>query len=74
MSPLHQRRDLGLGVLSLAPGMSGIPATVLTGELLVVSGVPAIGAVIAGLLAMRSGVPAVKALSIAGFALGVVTV
>jgi len=74
MSPLHQRRDLGLGVLSLAPGTSGIPATVLTGELLVVSGVPAIGAVIAGLLAMRSAAPAVKALSIAGFALGVVTV
>jgi hypothetical protein len=72
MSPLHQRRDLGLGVLSLAPGMSGIPAIVLTGELLIVSGVPATGAVIAGLLAMRSGAPAVKAFSIAGFVLGVV--
>lgn len=73
MSTLPRRRDLALGVLSLASGLFGIPAIVLTGELLIVSGLLAIVAVIAGLLAMRSRTPPVKALSIAGFVLGVVT-
>jgi hypothetical protein len=56
--------------LSLTSGLFGIPAIVLTGELLIVSGVLAI---VSGLPAMRSRVPAVRALSIAGFVLGVVT-
>jgi hypothetical protein len=70
MSTLRRRRDLALGVFSLAPGLFGIPAIVLTGELLIVSGLVAI---IAGLLAMGSRTPAVKALSAPGFVLGIVT-
>lgn len=67
MSTLPRLHDLALGVLSLASGMVGIPAIALTGEMLIVSGLLSIVAVIAGLLVMRSNTPAVKALSIAGF-------
>ncbi len=73
MTTLPRHRDLALGVLSLASGLFGIPAIVLTGEMLIVSAILAVVAVIAGLLVMRSKTPAVKALSIAGFVLGVVT-
>jgi hypothetical protein len=65
--------DLAVGALSSASGLFGIPAVVLTGELLVVSGVLALVAIAAGLVGLRSRAPAAKALSIAGFALGVVT-
>jgi len=66
-------RDLALGVLSLAAGLFGIPTIVLTGEMLIVSGILALVAVVAGLIVMRSRAPAVRALSIAGFVLGVAT-
>ncbi len=73
MSTLPRNRDLALAVLSLVSGLFGIPAIVLTGEMLIVSGILAAVAVIAGLLVMRSKTPAVRALSIAGFVLGVLT-
>lgn len=73
MSARSRRRELVLGWLSLASGLFGIPAVILTGELLVVSGILALIAIVAGLLVIRSKAPAVKALSIAGFVLGVVT-
>jgi len=65
--------DLAVGALSFAAGLFGIPAVVLTGEMLIVSGFLALVAVVAGLLVMGSKVPAVRALSIAGFVLGVAT-
>ena len=73
MSASRRSRDLVLGGLSLAAGLFGIPAIVLTGELLIVSGILALIAIVAGLLAIRSTTPAVRALSIAGFVLGVLT-
>ena len=73
MSRNPRPRDLALGSLSLAAGLFGIPAIVLTGELLIVSGIVAIVAVVSGLFVMRSKAPPVKALSIAGFVLGVAT-
>ena len=48
MTTLPRHRDLALGALSLAAGLFGIPAIVLTGEMLTVSGILAIVAVIAG--------------------------
>ena len=66
-------RDLVLGGLSLAAGLFGIPAIVLTGELLIVSGILALIAVVAGLIVIRSSAPSIRALSIAGFVLGVLT-
>ena len=73
MTAPPRHRDLALGALSLAAGLFGIPAIVLTGEMLIVSGIVAIAAIIVGLLVMGSKKSAVKALSIAGFVLGVVT-
>ena len=70
MSTLPRHRDLALAVLSLASRMFGIPAIVLTEEMLIVRGILSIVAVIAGLLVMRSKTPAVKALSIDGFVPG----
>ena len=73
MSRDPRPRDLALGALSLAAGLFGIPAIVLTGEMLVVSGLLALVAVVAGLSVMSSKTAAAKALSIAGFVLGVAT-
>ena len=73
MSGDRRLRDLVLGGLSLAAGLFGIPAIVLTGELLVVSGILALIAIVAGLLVIRSSAPPIRALSIAGFVLGVLT-
>lgn len=73
MSGRARCRELAFGTVSLAAGLFGIPVIVLTGELLIVSGVLALIAIVFGLLAVRSKMPAVKALSIAGFVLGVAT-
>ena len=73
MSAPSDRRALALGTLSLAAGLFGIPAIVLTGEMLIVSGVLALVALGAGLSSMRSRAAPAKALAIAGFVLGVVT-
>jgi hypothetical protein len=66
-------RELAFGSLSLAAGLFGIPAIVLTGEMLIISGILAVVAIASGLAVMRSKTSAVRALSIAGFIIGVLT-
>ena len=66
-------RELAFGSLSLAAGLFGIPAIVLTGEMLIISGILAVVAIASGLAVMRSKTSAVRALSIAGFVIGVLT-